>query len=1128
MVHRWNAFLSPMLVVALAMLHGHRPAAQIADLELDAPRVVKAPAGSTTFVGFTATAGDFIHLHLETAARLGEPIVVDERQETVVSYPRLQAGRGVHILLKAPATGRLAVRVRIEAGSGPDPEVSVRLRARRSPTAEDTARLEASRLLIEALRQSSGGSAQGRRAALDLLAQSVTAWEAAHDILGLGDTWNRIGQIHFGLSQYKPSIDAHEKAAAYLDSIGDLRGKAEALGNAGTGYRASGNLLKARELHEASLAVARSLGDKRAEGFTLHNLGAVENGLGNLTQAVAHYERSLELKREVGEVVSQGVTLSNLATTLARLGDAAGATERRRQALEIRRAAGDQSGVAFDIMAIGLDLTARGQLDEGLEQLGEALATFQKLGDDRGQGFVLHNTATVYESAKDATTALRLFEEALPLRRKAGDPALLSTTLMRIGGIHLRQGERQKAGVELAEALALKQKANDRYGEAYVSELLAQLHALEGDRAKALTMANRALELSRAVSDPIGEATALHTLGLLMAGADASSGLETLRQALGIRERLRMHSVAASTRLAIARIERDLGRLGDAKRTLEPALTTVESLRGGVANQDLRSTFFAGHHEYFQVMVDLLMREHRQDPSAGRDREALDISERARARRLLDTLAEARVDLKQGSDPELLAAEQRLVRDIETTEAAIVNLLATQNQAGVAAAETRLRGQLQQLQDLRGRIRLRNPAYAAMTFPQPSALTRQQQELLGPDTAVVEFMLGDKASYRWTITGNAVSSAELPPAAEIDSAVSRLRKLLTMRQQLSQAGRAPADYRTRVAAADAEQAAAARDLSRILLSGIDLPPAIRRLVVVGDGSIETVPFAALPDPAAGRSRPRGLLARYELAQLPSLSALASLRAAARPPRTGAPAVAIIADPVFTADDPRLRGLAATPAAEPPGTNAAARAQLTPRGAADIYGRFERLRFSRAEAQAITALLPQRSVAAMDFDANRTTIASERFRGATVLHFATHALLHPRHSNLSGIVLSLVGPNGQPQDGFLRLNDLYNLELAADLVVLSACETALGAEIRGEGLQAMSRGFMYAGARRVVASLWQVDDRATALLMERFYTALLRERQAPAAALRTAMLAMSTHPRWSAPYYWAGFTLQGDW
>jgi CHAT domain-containing protein len=192
-------------------------------------------------------------------------------------------------------------------------------------------------------------------------------------------------------------------------------------------------------------------------------------------------------------------------------------------------------------------------------------------------------------------------------------------------------------------------------------------------------------------------------------------------------------------------------------------------------------------------------------------------------------------------------------------------------------------------------------------------------------------------------------------------------------------------------------------------------------------------------------------------------------------------------------------------------------------------RFERLIHTRREAEDIIAQAPQeRGFKALDFAASRATVMSADLDQYRVVHFATHGLLNSRHPELSGIVLSLVDEDGRAQEGFLRAHEIYNLKLNAELVVLSACSTALGKEIRGEGLAGLTRGFMYAGTPRVVASLWNVRDEATAVLMKRFYQNLLTGDSSPAAALRLAQVSMWREPRWQSPYYWAGFALQGEW
>jgi CHAT domain-containing protein len=350
-------------------------------------------------------------------------------------------------------------------------------------------------------------------------------------------------------------------------------------------------------------------------------------------------------------------------------------------------------------------------------------------------------------------------------------------------------------------------------------------------------------------------------------------------------------------------------------------------------------------------------------------------------------------------------------------------------------------------------------------------------------------------------------------------------------------------------------------LSQMVLSPVASELQKKRLLIVPDGALQNISFAALPLPvpaappmsaSAHAKSPDHqnatlLVMEHEIANLPAASALAELRREANG-RTPAPqTVAVLADPVFAGSDGRVRFRNQAQAKNPARSNdrkkdehdeiaASAPNEHLTRSASDLGLRTRgrgaflvRLLFSRREAKAILAVTPAgKGMEALDFQASRATATNPQLAQYRVVHFATHALLDNEHPELSGLVLSLVDENGKPQNGFLELQDIYNLNLSADLVVLSACETGLGKDVRGEGLVGLTRGFMYAGASRVVASLWSVDDEATAELMKRFYQAMELRGMSPAAALREAQIAISRQERWHDPYYWAGFVLQGEW
>src|SRR5512145_1639450 len=288
------------------------------------------------------------------------------------------------------------------------------------------------------------------------------------------------------------------------------------------------------------------------------------------------------------------------------------------------------------------------------------------------------------------------------------------------------------------------------------------------------------------------------------------------------------------------------------------------------------------------------------------------------------------------------------------------------------------------------------------------------------------------------------------------------------------------------------------------------------------GDKETRRQGKSPLPTPHSPLPTPLIVKHEVVHLPSASALAVLRRELAGRQPAAKAVAVLADPVFSSDDARVK-----PGAKAQSGNEAP-SDLT-RAVSDVRGELRRLLMTRDEAETIMSVTPRNDgLAALDFRANRATATGNELSDYRIVHFATHGLLNSEHPELSGLVLSLVDEQGQPQDGFLRMHEIFNLRLPAELVVLSACQTGLGKKLDGEGLVGLTRGFMYAGAARVVASLWEVNDVATAELMKRFYRRMLQDGMRPAAALRAAQIEMWKKPQWQSPFYWGAFVIQGEW
>jgi len=397
-----------------------------------------------------------------------------------------------------------------------------------------------------------------------------------------------------------------------------------------------------------------------------------------------------------------------------------------------------------------------------------------------------------------------------------------------------------------------------------------------------------------------------------------------------------------------------------------------------------------------------------------------------------------------------------------------------------------------------------------------------QQGLLDNRTALLAYFLGDRVSYLWAVTRSRISVHTLPSRERIEFEARKLYTLLATRER--QKGETEKERYDRVQRSDAEYWKTAAGLSKTLLGEAARDLGVDRLVVVGDGALNRIPFSALPRPEGDPvAEPRPLVTRYEIVRLPSVAiwkALAGRRLASAVPEKR---LAVLADPVLDTRDPRLSSR------EKPTTVLAASPFTTLRGVPSAVSRMPRLLSTREEAKRILKLVPEgEEFEALGFDANLSLVASGELADYEVVHFATHGVVNSEHPELSGIVLSLFDPEGNPEKGFLRLHDIYDLKLPVRLVVLSACSTGLGKEIRGEGLIGLVGGFLSSGTQGVIASYWDVEDDATAELMSRFYRHLFVEGLSPSKSLQMAQASMWSEKKWLSPELWGAFEFQGLW
>jgi CHAT domain-containing protein/Tfp pilus assembly protein PilF len=918
-----------------------------------------------------------------------------------------------------------------------------------------------------------------------------------------------------------------ERAATLWEELGERRKEAQILWTLG-GKRHDYAEAAGEYQRSATLwAGEKDVKSRAWEGRALAAEGVSLRKAERIAAARTCFEKALDLARKAGDEDGMGAALGSLGALTADQGEVRRGIEIELQGLELVRKAGNGKTEAtiLDNLAIHHQTIAENQ--KAVRYHEQALTLARSHGDRVQEGQVLNNLAYLYNELGDFDKALSHWQEALELASSGADLHRQAITLNNLGAVCQRLGRYKEARRYFGQALALARQVGSREVEVSSLDNQAFLALRLQEPAQALKLARQALPLSQ--GSRAREAFTQFALG--SAYCDLKRWPEARQELAAARELYRQRGDVlkeADAILALTRVEHRSGNLDAALARIRSAIDLVESARSRVVSHDLRASFSAARQDFYEVQIDILMALQDQ----GRDgfaAAALQASERARARILLEVLTET--DLRTGADSALIERERSLRDEINTRESQRIQLLREENPdpAGLTVARRRIDEALEELQQVEASLRESSPHYADLTQPQPLTAAEIQAQVLDGRALLLEYALGAQRSFLWAVGPDKVETFRLSGREAIERVARQYYELLTARNH-PQSGETVAARKERIAAADREAERVGRELSRMILSPVEKRLGDRPLLVITEGALQYIPFSALPLPSSGAP----LASRHEVVSLPSATALAALRRELRERKPAPRELAIFADPVFQQSDSRLHPTGGRPAKPQPAADESPRLRSAPEpragGESGIdVSRLRRLPLSEKEAETIAALLPPDQVfKALGLAATKAAVTRGDMDGYRKLHFATHGLLDSRHPELSGVALSQYDSRGQFQDGVLRLNDIYNLRLDADLVVLSACRTALGKEVRGEGLIGLTRGFMYAGAARVLASLWSVEDRATAELMGSFYRGMLREGLSPAAALRKAQLEMARDPQRKSPYFWAGFSLQGEW
>lgn len=1078
----------------------------------------------------------------------------------IVNANRMNALNGEEpVYLLAATSGRYQLDIRPVEGIPQGSSYLIQLLDIRQPTETDQARLQAQTCFAEAEAQFGKGTAEGLAKAIEGYEKAIPLYQQTNDLYGEANALTNIGAMSMRLRKIEQAVSFLEKAVPMWEKLNDNNSLTVTLAQLGQILYSEGKFDKARQYFERGLELGRSIGDQQAEGISLFSLGLIENSLGDFGLSLEYLRQSEVIFTRLGMQFLQAEVKLRIGENLFHLGEAVEAIRPLEDAIQMFKNMNNRWYYALTLVVYGNAFRVLGDYQKAFTVLQEALEIKKQIGDQSGQAFVLNSLGLMYATIGDTSKALNCYQQALAIREAQKDLPGQASTLHNLGDLYKGEMKYDLALVYFKKSLALSKSLGNIRLQIQTQQCIAMILLMLNQTPEAEQVFQETLSqvIEFKQQDQLGNL--YFQLGQIAYNReDWKKASDWFEQSYKSTKDFPSPIEQAQALLGLARSEVPQGHYQRARELGLKSVALFDHLRSNLVQSELRLSFQSTLEKYYKDLAMVFLLLDQNNRNQGYDRIAFEINERARARVLLELLVESKVDIREGCDPTLLAEEKKLRQTLTAKYAAWTELL---GKAHTLDQEVKLKRDIQTtesaLQQLEAKIRETSPKYAALTQIQPLTTDQIQQQVVSADTQLVEYSFREGYSYAWVVTPNNLAYVVLPGKERLEPVIERVLEALTQLQPQPQLDVAE---RKRVRAeAEIRYWKAATELSEFILE--PLRPHLKgpRLLVVADGKLQYIPFAALPfskenpeqkpkpvaelsskqkkNPESRALNPEPqavLLDSFELITLPSASIVTAL---SKPDTTNRPSrLAIFADPVFRPEEVPLTNQSAPLEHATPNRNLT-KAELfgkpateQPREPALVQQlNIQRLPFTRIEAEEISKLFPAEQVLkAISFDANLDKIRTTDLTGYTMLHFATHGLFDPENPDLSAIVLSLVDRDRNSIDGFLRLGDIYNLKLNADLVVLSACQTGIGREQGGEGLIGLTRGFLYAGARRVVASLWMVDDQATSELMKHFYQNMLgREKMRPGQALRAAQLSIRKNRAWKSPFYWAAFQVQGQ-
>lgn len=881
-----------------------------------------------------------------------------------------------------------------------------------------------------------------------------------------------------------------------------------------------GNLEKSEVLLNQAQKLSQSSNDKNNQISVLFATAFFQFYKNENQKSIETYKQALNQADEINSAVWKSKLNYELSIVFMIVGDYQKSQQTANEALSNAQTLNNIREIALAYSIIGELERFKGNKQLALDYLGKSELLFPNDIAFYDKANLLNSFAFVYEDYNDLELSLSYRKRALECFTKAKHLAGQLSTLLRLGELNLLLNNPDSMFSYLKDAEEINKKLNNKFLSAIINSDYGNYYFSINAFEKAEMFYNKALDVldKKIQTDDVG-LISLKLGEIKLRQNSFEKSRQYLQFSLDLSEKTKDKLDKSQTLFQIAKLDLTQNHTNESFKNISESINLTEALYSDVANANLKRSYFSNVFDRYELYINLLMQKHKQSPGEEFAIQALQASERSRSRSLLETLRLSEANFTKDANPQTVQKEKETRSLLSLKADKLTELLSSDaEKSEIEKVEDEIRTLENELETIKAELKQQSPVYSAIKNPPPFDVAEFQQNSLDDKTVLLEFAFGEKESYLWLIGKTEVSSYVLPSRRVLENRIEKIREVFESRQILSD--ETPEVYQNRIDNLENIFNDEAKFLSTELLGQVVDKIADKRLIIVPDGKLALLPLSALPFPDSAEN----LIAKNEIVYEPSATLLSILPKIQTHKQLPTKDLLVFADPVFDETDNRLTAKNDTKSI----LSTVLGLNLRDFRLLDANGKIPRLPETQTEADSIAETVGKyRTEIASGFAANRERVLDSTISDYRMLHFATHGLVDINRPEVSSIVLSQVDETGQKREGFLRLQDIYALDLASNLVVLSACQSGIGKEIKGEGLMSLNNAFLQAGAKSVVSSAWKVDDNATNKLMQIFYANLIDKGFTTSEALRQAQLEMSGSAQFSSPFYWAAFTVQGE-